>query len=125
DTHAPAEADQAHNHDHGQGDKELQHELADGFRNVHRLVDNFSEPHTCGQCACDLLLLRVQRSAKVQSVPTVLHHDAEYQRGLSVVTDQECRRVFITAFDLGDVRKSERTTTGDNRRITDLLQIIV
>ena len=107
------------------GDEELQHELADSLPNVHRLVDNLRESHARGQCARDLLLFRIQRSAQIQSVPTVLHHDAEYQRGLAIVTDQEGRRVFVTTFDLGDIRKSERTTAGGDRRIADLLQIIV
>ena len=67
----------------------------------------------------------VERTAEIQPVPTVLHHDAKYQRGFAIVTDQECRRVFVTAFDLGNVRKSERTTAGGNRSVADLLQIIV
>src|SRR6185312_16902053 len=62
---------------------------------------------------------------KIQPIPTVLHHDAQYQRRLAIVTDQECGWVFVTSFDLGDIGKSERTTAGDDRRITDLLQIIV
>ena len=41
------------------------------------------------------------------------------------MTHQECRRVFVTAFDIGNVRKSECTTAGGDRRIADLLQIIV
>ena len=41
------------------------------------------------------------------------------------MTDQECRRVFVTRFDLGDVRKPERSAAGGHRGVADLLQIIV
>ena len=41
------------------------------------------------------------------------------------MTNQECRGIFVAAIDLGDVGKSERTTACSDRRITDLLQIVV
>ena len=88
-----------------EGDKELEHELANGLADVHSLVDNLREPHARGQRTRNLLLFRIQRPAKIQSIPTVLHHDAEYQGGLAVMTDQECRRVFVAPFDLCDVRQ--------------------
>ena len=78
-----------------------------------------------GNAPRNLLLFELERTAEIQPVPAVLHHDAKYQRGFAIVTDQECRRVFVTAFDLGDVRKSERTTAGGDRSVADLLQIIV
>src|SRR5438874_1187544 len=84
--------------------------VPESILDVHRLVHNLREPHTRGQCACDLFLLRIQCSAQIQSVPTVLHHDAEYEGRFAIVPDQEGRRVFITTLDLGDVPKSERTT---------------
>ena len=63
DAHAPAQTDQAYDHDDGESDEELEHEFAHGLLNVHRLVDDLREPHTGRQGARDLLLFSVKRSA--------------------------------------------------------------
>ena len=121
---APAHAHEAHEHDHQQGDEKLEHELVDGRVNVDGLIGDLCQAHAQRQHAVDCADLAVQRLAEIEPVPAVAHDDAEQQRGFAVVADQECRRIFVTALDVGDVRQLQRAALHDDRRVADLLQVV-
>src|SRR5205085_668062 len=76
-------------HDDGKRDKELQHELIHCFADVYSLVRYFAEGDACRKVSGDLLLFGNQRFAKVETVPSFFHHDAEQQRLLAVMTNKK------------------------------------
>ena len=72
-------------------------------RDVDRLIGDLGEGDARGSVPAILLVFRIQRPAQVQAVPAVLHDDAQHERGLAVVADQEGRRVLVAASDIRDV----------------------
>ena len=125
DADAPPEADQAHHHDHAQGDEELDHELVDRFGDVHRLIADLRERKAGRQLRGNLAFLRIERLAQIGGIPPFFHDDAERHRRLAVMPDQEGRGVFIATSHLGDVRQLERPSRGPNGRVCNPLQIII
>ncbi len=105
---APAKADQTDHHDHAERHEELEHEFIDGFTDIDRLIRDLGEGEAGGQFRRNRLLLGLQRLAEVQAVPAILHDDAEHQRRLAVVADQEGGRVLVAALDIGDIGQLQR-----------------
>ncbi|RMS14235.1 hypothetical protein ALP75_205322 [Pseudomonas syringae pv. actinidiae] len=66
----------------------------------------------------------IQRLSKVQPVPAIAHDDPQQQRRFAAVANHERCRVFVTAFDRGNVRQLQRAALSHNRRVADLLQLI-
>src|SRR5207245_2608095 len=97
DSYTPTEADDANEHHDGKSNKELQHELIHCFTDVHRLIGHFAEADTCGQVGGDLLLFGNKGFAEVETVPALLHHDAEKQGRLAVMADKKSCGIFVSA----------------------------
>ena len=122
---SPAKADQAHHHDHRQSDEEFEHELVHRLVDVHRLVGDLGESEPGRKRLGDLLLFGLERPAQVKPVPAILHNDAEHERGLPIVPDQECRRILIAALHIGDVGELEDSAARGDRRVPDFLQVVI
>ena len=56
-----------------------------------------------GNVLLESFLFRFKRSAEVQAVEAVLHHDIEHHCWLAIVADQERGWVFIPTLDGGDI----------------------
>ena len=106
-------------------DEELEHELIDGLANVDRLIRDLGEGEAGGSSADICFCFGLQRLAEVETVPALLHDDAEHQRRLAVVADQEGGRILVAALDLGDIGQLERAPARYDRRVADLLEIVI
>src|SRR5947207_13451286 len=124
DSYAPAKADDANEHHDGKSNKELQHELIHCFTDVHRLIGHFAEADTCWQVGGDLLLFGNKGFAEVETVPALLHHDAEKQGWLAVMADKKSCGIFVSTLHIGNIRQLEGAPARDDRRIPNLLKII-
>src|SRR5882724_4711102 len=85
--------------------KELQHELIHCFADVYGLIRYFAEADACRQVGGNLLLFGNKGFAEVQTVPTLLHHDAEKQGLLAIMADKKSRGVFVSALHIGNIRE--------------------
>ncbi|MNP02371.1 hypothetical protein D3C76_942220 [compost metagenome] len=104
-TNTPAHAEKADKHYHKQRDEELDHKLADGRIDIYRLIGDFGERHTQRHAFIYFDCLRVQRLAKVKTVPALTHHDPQQQGLFTVVTHEKGCWIFITTFDRRHVRE--------------------
>ncbi len=125
DPHPPAKTDQAHQQNNPKRHGEFHHEFADGRVDIHGLVTDFLETDTKRQCLGDGSRPVFQCFAQFQPVPTLLHHHRQQKCRFSVMTDNVGRRIFIATTNLGDIRKLQRTATGNNRRIRDGLDAVI
>src|SRR6266536_1160930 len=124
DSFAPTEADNANDHHDGKSDKELQHELIHCFADVYCLIRHFAEADTYGQVGGNLLLFGNKSFAEVQTVPALLHHDAEKQGRLAIMTNKKGCGIFVSALYIGNIRKLYGPPGRHNGRIPNLLKII-
>src|SRR5439155_16387774 len=100
DPYSPTEAEDANEHHDGKSNKELQHELIHCLADVYCLVCHFAEADACREALGDLLLFCNKGLAKVQSVPALLHHDAEKQGGLAIMTNKKGCGIFVSALHI-------------------------
>jgi hypothetical protein len=105
DSYAPAKADDANEHHDSQSNKELQHELIHRFADVHCLVRHFAEGDASRQVGGNLLLFGNKGFAQIQTVPALLHHDAEEECRLAIMTDKESCGIFVPALHIGNIRE--------------------
>src|SRR5438552_10481823 len=105
DSYAPAKADDANDHHDGKRDEELQHELIHRFADVHCLVRYFAEGDAYREVGRNLFLFSNKGFAKVQTVPALLHHDAEKQGWLAIMTNKKGCRIFVSALYIGNIRQ--------------------
>src|SRR5207302_3698655 len=105
DSYAPAKADDANEHHDSQSNKELQHELIHRFADVHCLVSHFAEGDASRQVGGNLLLFGNKGFAQVQTVPALLHHDAEEECRLAIMTDKESCGIFVSALHISNIRQ--------------------
>src|SRR5688572_15250362 len=77
-----------------------------------------------GHLRVDRRRFRFQRLAQLEAVPRLAHDHAEQQGRFAVVADQEGRRIFIAALDVGDVGERERTALRGDGGIPDRFQIV-
>src|SRR5213594_4566839 len=105
DSYTPTEADDTNEHHDGKSNKELQHELIHCFADVYGLIRYFAEADACRQVGGNLLLFGNKGFAEVQTVPALLHHDAEKQGRLAIMADKKSRGVFVSALHIGNIRE--------------------
>ncbi|RMU85345.1 hypothetical protein ALP22_05585 [Pseudomonas coronafaciens pv. porri] len=122
--HAPAHADEAHQHDDQQRNEELDHELIDCRADIDGLVRDFTQTHAQRQLGVDRACLVIQRLAQVETVPAITHDNPQQQCRLAAVANHERCRIFVATLDRGNVRQLERAALCNNRRVADLLQLI-
>src|SRR5438034_610740 len=113
DSYTPTEADDANEHHDGKSNKELQHELIHCFTDVHRLIGHFAEADTCWQVGGDLLLFGNKGFAEVETVPALLHHDAEKQGWLAVMADKKSCGIFVSTLHIGNIGQLEGSPARD------------
>ena len=124
DSYAPTEADDANDHHDGKSDKELQHELIHGFADVYCLIRHFAETDACRQVGGNLLLFGNKGFAEVQTVPALLHHDAEKQGRLAIMTNKKGCGIFVSALYIGNIRELESAPGCHDWRVPNLLKIV-
>src|SRR6266516_4707419 len=124
DSYPPTEAENANQYNDGKGNKELQHELIHCFADVYRLVRHFAEADACREAGGNLLLFGKKGFAKIQTVPALLHDDAEKQGWLAIMADKKSCRIFVSALHIGNIRQLQGAPAGHDRRVPNLLKII-
>src|SRR6266487_4328046 len=105
DSYTPTEAEDANEHHDGKSNKELQHELIHRFADVYRLVRHFAEADACREAGGNLLLFGKKGFAKIQTVPALLHDDAEKQGWLAIMADKKSCRIFGSALYIRNIRQ--------------------
>src|SRR5207253_8454844 len=121
DSYAPAKADDANEHHDGKSNKKLQHELIHCFADVYGLIRYFAEADACRQVGGNLLLFGNKGFAEVQTVPALLHHDAEKQGRLAIMADKKSRGVFVSALHIGNIRELQGAPARHDCRVPNLL----
>ena len=66
----------------------------------------------------------LQRFAKLEPVPPLAHDHAQQQGRFALVADQKGRGIFVSATNLGDVSKTQGLAVGDDRNVSDLVEVI-
>ncbi|MDF9863867.1 hypothetical protein M2437_002849 [Methylorubrum pseudosasae] len=122
DADAEAQRDEGHENHHAERGEELHHELVDGVFDDLRLVGDLGEGDADGRLVVDRHLFCVERLAELEAVVARLHHEAEHQRGLTVVADLEGAGVLVAALHLGDVAELEAAVAGGHGQVADRVE---
>jgi hypothetical protein len=124
DANSPSHAEEAHQHHHAKGDKELDHELVDRAANIDGLIGDLGQRHPERHLRVDCRRFPLHGLAEVEAVPPFTHDHTEQQGGLAVVADQEGGRVLVAALHFGNVGELQRAALRDDRGIADVIQIV-